>query len=148
MEKRTYTITDINEDLIHYIDRYQLRIVHRNMLSFDFYILADIVTVFFISQLFFKGIQINKYNSVFLFFVFIAIVTAFCVDNNLLSKMDLLNYYENYIHSAAVEQIYTSDGDRKGFFVNEDLMQEIRIEFFQSLPILHRKLMKLFSSND
>ena len=35
------------------------------------------------------------------------------------SKMDLLNYYENYIHSAAVEQVYTSDGDRKGFFVNE-----------------------------
>lgn len=62
--------------------------------------------------------------------------------------MDLLNYYENYNHSAAVEQVYTSDGDRKGFFVNEDLMQEIRIEFFQSLPILHRKLMKLFSSND
>ena len=24
------------------------------------------------------------------------------------SKMDLLNYYENYIHSAAVEQIYLS----------------------------------------
>ena len=41
------------------------------------------------------------------------------------SKIDLLNYYENYIHSAAV-----------------------RIEFFQSLPILHRKLMNMFSSND
>lgn len=35
------------------------------------------------------------------------------------SKIDLLNYYENYIHSAAVEQVYTSDGDRKGFFVND-----------------------------
>lgn len=43
--------------------------------------------------------------------------------------------------------------------INEDLircvdrylkkvMQEIRIEFFQSLPILHRKLMNMFSSND
>ena len=27
MEKRTYTITDINEDLIHYIDRYLKKVI-------------------------------------------------------------------------------------------------------------------------
>ena len=48
------------------------------------------------------------------------------------SKMDLLNYYENYIHSAAVEQIYTSDGDRKGFLSMKTLCKKFALNFFKA----------------
>lgn len=48
------------------------------------------------------------------------------------SKMDLLNYYENYIHSAAVEQVYTSDGDRKGFLSMKTLCKKFALNFFKA----------------
>jgi len=48
------------------------------------------------------------------------------------SKIDLLNYYENYIHSAAVEQVYTSDGDRKGFLSMKTLCKKFALNFFKA----------------
>lgn len=62
--------------------------------------------------------------------------------------IDFLDYYDGYIHSAATEPVYTSDGNRHGYFINEDMVQEIRIEFVRSLPVLRRKLIEKFFTHE
>lgn len=57
--------------------------------------------------------------------------------------IELLDYYDGYIHSSATEPVYSMDGTRQGVFINEDLVQEIRIEFLRSLPVLYRKLIEI-----
>lgn len=54
----------------------------------------------------------------------------------------LLDFYNGYIHAAATESLYTIDGLRTGYHINEDLVQEIRIEFLKSLSTLRRKLIE------
>ena len=61
--------------------------------------------------------------------------------------IELLDYYDGYIHAAATETVYTTDGNRKGVFINEDLMQEIRVEFLRSLPVLRQKLISSLLQN-
>ncbi len=63
------------------------------------------------------------------------------------TEIELLDYYNGYIHSAATEPVYTVDGTRQGIFINEDLEQEIRIEFLKSLPVLRQKLIELLLSD-
>lgn len=55
-----------------------------------------------------------------------------------------LNFMIGYIHAVATKPVYTFDGNKAGYFTNEDLVQEIRIEFLKSLPTLRKKLMKEF----
>lgn len=58
--------------------------------------------------------------------------------------IDFLNFYDGYIHKIAEEPIYTADGGITGYFINEDLVQEIRIEFIKSLKTLRKKLIRNF----
>ena len=68
------------------------------------------------------------------------------LNNKPKNDIKLLDYYDGYIHSAATEPVYTPDGNRQGLFINEDLIQEIRIEFLRCLPVLRRNLKeKLFT---
>lgn len=53
-----------------------------------------------------------------------------------------LSFYEPYIRGAAVETIYSADGCCCGTRLNEDLRQEMRITFMQSLEPLRRKLIQ------
>ena len=56
--------------------------------------------------------------------------------------IDLLNFYDGYIRATATESVYTADGNRTGYFINEDLVQEIRIEFLKSLSPLRKRLIE------
>lgn len=58
------------------------------------------------------------------------------------NDLDLLEFYDGYIHAAATEPVYTSDGNRAGYFINEDLVQDIKIEFIKSLSPLRKKLIQ------
>lgn len=65
------------------------------------------------------------------------------LNNEPQKDIELLDYYDGYIHSAATEPVYSMDGTKQGVFINEDLVQEIRIEFLRSLPVLRRKLVDI-----
>ncbi|MCI9449410.1 MAG: helix-turn-helix domain-containing protein [Clostridiales bacterium] len=52
------------------------------------------------------------------------------------NDIHLLEFYNGYIHAAATESLYTVDGLKAGYHINEDLVQEIRIEFLKSLSAL------------
>lgn len=64
------------------------------------------------------------------------------LNNEPRNDLDFLEFYDGYIHAAATEPVYTADGNRTGYFINEDLVQEIRIEFLKSLPLLRRRLIQ------
>lgn len=70
------------------------------------------------------------------------------LNNDSRKDIDLLDFYDGYIHAVATEPVYTFDGIKTGYFVNEDLVQEIRIELLKSLPTLRKKLMKEFSHQE
>ena len=53
-----------------------------------------------------------------------------------------LSIYDPYIRKAAVEPVYADDGCCCGTRLNEDLRQEMRITFVQSLVPLRRKLIR------
>ena len=53
-----------------------------------------------------------------------------------------LTFYDLYIGKAAVEPVYADDGCCCGTRLNEDLRQEMRITFVQSLVPLRRKLIR------
>lgn len=62
------------------------------------------------------------------------------LNNHSGNDFDLLEFYNGYIHAAAIEPVYI-EGNKVGYFTNEDLIQEIRIEFLKSLSSLRKKLM-------
>lgn len=64
------------------------------------------------------------------------------LNNELRNDLDFLEFYDGYIHAAATEPVYTADGNRTGYFINEDLVQEIRIDFLRSLSPLRKKLVQ------
>ena len=68
------------------------------------------------------------------------------INDNPENDLDILHYYNGYIHAAAEETAYTADGIKKGTFVNEDLLQEIRFEVLHCLPVLRKKLIEILLS--
>lgn len=62
--------------------------------------------------------------------------------------IDLLKFYGGYIHATATEPVYAANGIKTGYFVNEDLEQEIKIEFLKSLSALRQKLFHDFLQNE
>lgn len=52
----------------------------------------------------------------------------------------ILNYYEGYINTAGTFSLYDNRGMYSGYYANHDLMQEMRINLYNSVPILRRKL--------
>ena len=66
------------------------------------------------------------------------------LNDNPQKDINFLDFYDGYIHKTAEELIYTTDGSKTGYFINEDLVQEIRIEFVKSLKTLRKKLIRNF----
>lgn len=54
----------------------------------------------------------------------------------------VLNYYEGYIITAGTFSLYDSRGIYCGFYANHDLMQDMRINLYKSVPILRKKLIR------
>lgn len=63
------------------------------------------------------------------------------LNNEPTKDIDFLQFYDGYIHATATEPVYTVNGTKTGYFINEDLEQEIKIEFLKSLPTLRSKLL-------
>ena len=60
-------------------------------------------------------------------------------------KADVLKYtsmYEGYIREVATEPVYSKDGNRTGYYYDEDLAQELRLALSQALPALRETLIK------
>ncbi len=53
-----------------------------------------------------------------------------------------LRFYDDYIRAASIEHLGRSGGNRGECYLNEDLMQEIRMAVLKSLPILRRTLLE------
>lgn len=62
--------------------------------------------------------------------------------------IEFLDFYDGYIHSAATKPVYSADGCLKGYFVDTDLVQDIRLELLRSLPVLRRRLIEAISAPD
>lgn len=69
------------------------------------------------------------------------------LNNELRNDLEFLEFYDGYIHAAATEAVFAVDGNKAGYFVNEDMVQEIRIEFLKSLPLLRKRLMQVIHCN-
>lgn len=69
------------------------------------------------------------------------------LNDNPKTNVDLLDYYNNYIRSVSTESVYTSSGNKKGYFINEDLAQEIQIELLRCLPVLRKKLIAIMEND-
>lgn len=55
---------------------------------------------------------------------------------------ETLSFYERYIKEMATDPVYAPDGNRTGFFYDEDLAQELRLALSQSLPAVREALIK------
>lgn len=55
---------------------------------------------------------------------------------------DVLDYYEGYIREVATEPVYSKEGNRTGYYYDEDLAQELRIALSKALPALRETLIK------
>lgn len=60
----------------------------------------------------------------------------------------VLNYYEGYIITAGTFSIYDSRGVYSGFYANHDLMQDMRINLYNSVPTLRRNLIRCIHNPD
>ena len=58
------------------------------------------------------------------------------------SEEEVLNHYEQYIRKVATEPVYSQDGNRTGYYYDEDLAQELRVALAQSIPALREALIK------
>ncbi len=58
------------------------------------------------------------------------------------AENDVLEHYENYIREVATEPIYSKEGNRTGYYYDEDLAQELRFALSKSLPSLRETLIK------
>ena len=79
--------------------------------------------------------------------VFPADIILDLLNDNPQTDVDLLDYYNNYIQSVSTEPVYSSNGNKKGYFINEDLAQEIQIELLRCLPVLRKKLIAIMGND-
>lgn len=59
----------------------------------------------------------------------------------------VLEFYENYIREMVTDPVYSEDGNRTGYYYDEDLAQELRIALSQCLPALKNVLIKRHLEN-
>ena len=58
------------------------------------------------------------------------------------AESEVLDHYEGYIREVAAEPVYARDGNRTGYYYDEDLAQELRLARSQALPALRETLIK------
>ena len=50
----------------------------------------------------------------------------------------LLDFYDGYIMASAVKSAYSAEGQKIGYYIDEDLAQEIRMSVVKCLPNLRK----------
>lgn len=64
------------------------------------------------------------------------------LNKNPKTEEQVIEFYENYIREMATDPVYSEDGNRTGYYYDEDLAQELRIALAQCLPALRNVLIK------
>ena len=60
---------------------------------------------------------------------------------------ELVGFYDRYIRDMATEPVYGSDGGFRGYYIDNDLAQELRIALSESLPAAREVLIKRHFTN-
>ncbi|MBQ3542236.1 MAG: helix-turn-helix domain-containing protein [Oscillospiraceae bacterium] len=63
------------------------------------------------------------------------------------AKDKLIDFYDCYIREMATDPVYGSDGDLTGYYIDNDLAQELREALSGSLPALREVLIKKHFTN-
>lgn len=66
---------------------------------------------------------------------------------DILNKVDgtdlkIIEYYTPYMKKIATKQIYSSDGRCIGRILDEDLLQDLKVEIIKSMPAIRRMLLQ------
>ncbi len=62
------------------------------------------------------------------------------VNNEKNSIEELLLFYDKYILTASVQPAYSSEGVKVGYYIDEDLAQNIRTSIIESIPNLRKAI--------
>lgn len=60
---------------------------------------------------------------------------------------DVVGFYERYIREMATDPVYGSDGAITGYYIDNDLAQELRLALSESLPAVREVLIKRHFTN-
>lgn len=60
---------------------------------------------------------------------------------------DVVDFYEHYIRDMATDPVYGPDGSKTGYYIDNDLAQELRMVLSESLPAVREVLIKRHFTN-
>ena len=63
------------------------------------------------------------------------------------TKDDIVAFYDRYIRDMATDPVYGPDGSRTGYYIDDDLAQELRTALSESLPAVREVLIKRHFTN-
>lgn len=64
------------------------------------------------------------------------------LNEEICAESEIIDHYEGYIREVATEPVYSKEGNRTGYYYDEDLAQELRLALSQALPALRETLIK------
>lgn len=63
------------------------------------------------------------------------------------ARDEIVGFYDRYIRDLATDPVYSSDGSMTGYYIDNDLAQELREALSESLPALREVLIKKHFTN-
>lgn len=63
------------------------------------------------------------------------------------ARDEVVGFYDRYIREMATDPVYGSDGGITGYYIDNDLAQELRIALSESLPAVREVLIKRHFTN-
>lgn len=61
---------------------------------------------------------------------------------------EMIQFYDGYVLAAAMKPAYSAEGTRVGYYIDEDLAQNIRMDIFKCLPNLRKATDALLNKKD
>lgn len=61
---------------------------------------------------------------------------------------EMIRFYDGYVLAAAMKPAYSAEGARVGYYIDEDLAQNIRMDIFKCLPNLRKAADALLNKKD
>lgn len=63
------------------------------------------------------------------------------------AREEVVEFYERYIREMATDRVYGPDGAVTGYYIDNDLAQELRMALSESLPAVREVLIKRHFTN-
>ena len=61
---------------------------------------------------------------------------------------EMIQFYDGYILAAEMKPAYSAEGTRVGYYIDEDLAQNVRMDIFKCLPNLRKAADALLNKKD